>query len=90
MEPDGMFPDSSFQRSFTSEEWKSPAHLIDPDAFLAPDPVFGCPYCADGGAEWIEIVYDDQTHKVTFDYLNAPEVVEPCIDSLRNCPASFE
>ena len=85
-----MLPDSSFQRSFSSEEWDSLTHLIDPDAFLALDSVIGCPDCADGGAEWIEIEYGDQSHKVSFEYLNAPEVTDPYIDSLRNYLASFE
>lgn len=41
---------------------------IDFDAFRKLDERFGCPDCADGGAEWVEIEKDGLSHKVTFEY----------------------
>ena len=46
--------------------------------------VIGCPDCADGGAEWIEITQDGQTHKVTFEYFNEPSEVALYIGLLRD------
>jgi hypothetical protein len=46
--------------------------------------VLGCPDCADGGAEWIEIVSQSgKKHKVTFEYMNEPEEIEDLIILLR-------
>lgn len=39
------------------------------DDFLAINETNGCPDCADGGAEWLEISTKNNTHKVTFEYL---------------------
>lgn len=40
------------------------------DDFLELKETIGCPDCADGGAEWLEISTKNNTHKVTFEYLN--------------------
>ena len=84
-----MLPDSTFQQSISAEEWDSLTGLIDLDEFMALDTVIGCPDCADGGAEWIEIVFEETRYKVTFEYFNAPEVMDQYIDSLRNYQDSF-
>lgn len=41
---------------------------IDPQVFESLDPVIGCPDCADGGAEWIELTLNGRTKRVTFEY----------------------
>lgn len=87
---DGQLPDSSFQQSFTQAEWSALIERIELDKFLALEPVIGCPDCADGGAEWIEIVAEEGPYKVTFEYNNAPDAVQPYIDSLRNYMELFE
>jgi len=89
-EIDGQLPDSTFQESITSAEWNDLVERIDIEEFLALDTVIGCPDCADGGAEWVEIVFDETKYKVTFEYFNAPEVMDPYIDSLRNYQGSFD
>ena len=44
----------------------------------------GCPDCADGGAEWIEIkLANGEKHKVTFEYMNAPSAFKNYISGLR-------
>lgn len=83
-EIEGQLPDSTFNETITSAEWVDLVESIDLDAFLALDTVIGCPDCADGGAEWIEIVAEEQTYKVTFEYMNAPAVMATYIDTLRN------
>jgi hypothetical protein len=43
--------------------------LIDFEEFMALDEVYGCPDCADGGAEWIEIKKGNgEIKKVKFEY----------------------
>lgn len=87
---DGQLPDSTFREPLTTAQWNSLVEQIDMDDFLDLDPVIGCPDCADGGAEWIEIVDEEQTYKVTFEYQDAPAEMDPYIDTLRNYMGSFE
>lgn len=87
---DGQLPDSTFREPLTTAEWNTLLEHIDMDDFLALDPVIGCPDCADGGAEWIEIVAEEQTYKVTFEYMNAPAALATYIDTLRNYMDGFD
>lgn len=54
------------------------------EKFLKLDEQYGCPDCADGGAEWLEVQFTDgATHHVKFEYGSAPEGFEEIISSLR-------
>jgi hypothetical protein len=60
--------------------------------FKALQKVYGCPDCADGGAEWIEIQQGSQSYKVTYDYKKPPAEVKEISEFLhkqylafRNC-----
>jgi len=54
-----------------------------PDFFALPTTI-GCPDCADGGAEWLEIeLKNGNTHKVTFEYNNEPALLKSYIIKLR-------
>ena len=60
------------------------------DFFNLPSTI-GCPDCADGGAEWIEIeLKNGNTHKVTFEYNNEPSMLKNHILKLRVMLASNE
>ena len=48
------------------------------------DEIIGCPDCADGGAEWIEITSGETSHKVTFEYNKSPDVFKSYIEILRS------
>lgn len=58
--------------------------LVDQEKFLDLEPVIGCPDCADGGSEWIEMKIDGRTKKVTFEYGKDIEEIEEIILELRN------
>jgi len=51
---------------------------------------YGCPDCADGGAEWVEISFDTLKHRVTFEFLNEPEELTPIVSALRELMLDFE
>ena len=63
---------------------------VDFDAFLNLEEVIGCPDCADGGAEWVEIITEDQSYKVTYEYFNEPEVLKELAAALRELNASLQ
>jgi len=67
-----------------SQIWDSINSGFNLDTFLDLPEVIGCPDCADGGAEWLEVVLSNgETHKVTFEYFNEPEFLKEKIEILR-------
>lgn len=80
------------QRAISTQEWQTLAKVVDFNTFKALPETIGCPDCADGGAEWIEIVYQEQAKKVTFEYgKDVPQItnllaeVRKLRESLNNC-----
>lgn len=65
------------------DHWQSLTESIDFGEFKQLDETIGCPDCADGGAEWIEITNDGETYRVTFEFMNEPNTVSAYIDELR-------
>lgn len=56
---------------------------IDPEVFYDLPETIGCPDCADGGAEWIELQSSKTSHRVTFELGKAPEEFNNYIENLR-------
>jgi hypothetical protein len=59
------------------------ASQIDEETFKKLKSTYGCPDCADGGAEWIEIKAGMKTKRVTFEYGNPPEELKALNEQLR-------
>jgi len=71
--------------SLADKTWDSLTSELDIDSFMDLDERIGCPDCADGGAEWLEVeLKNGDKHKVTFEYYNAPSELESYIPVLRN------
>jgi hypothetical protein len=64
------YPDKFDTTDFSSKDWDKLLLTIDTATFYALSEIIGCPDCADGGAEWVEIVTKDKTVKVTFEFGN--------------------
>ena len=57
---------------------------IDVEAFIGLPETIGCPDCADGGAEWVEIeLQNGEKHRVTFEYHNEPSELLSTVAKLR-------
>jgi hypothetical protein len=66
-------------------QWNNLMNEINTDKFLQLPETIGCPDCADGGAEWIELSLKDGTkHKSTFEYMHEPDAVKAYIEALRD------
>ncbi len=66
-------------------QWNYFKKGLNTGAFFSLPETIGCPDCADGGAEWLEVVLTNgEKHKVTFEYLNEPAILTNYIDSLRD------
>ena len=62
------YPDKYDTTEFSNKDWDKLLETLDNEKFYGLPEIIGCPDCADGGAEWIEIVTKDKTVKVTFEY----------------------
>lgn len=76
-------------KGFSAEQRQQLISKIDLPRFFILDERYGCPDCADGGAEWIEIEQDGKKHKITFEYHREPDAVKAYIDDLRQQMTSF-
>ena len=64
--------------------------MTDYELFKKLNEIVGCPDCADGGAEWIEIIKGDSKHKVTFECGKAPKEIDSLVTVLREKKTYFE
>ena len=64
--------------------------LLDPTALSALEGVHGCPDCADGGGEWIEIRSGTDSTRVTFEYAATLTPIAPLQAELRALRKRFE
>jgi hypothetical protein len=86
----GKLPDIVINDIISFEDWEKLVNTIDVLIFRNMEEVIGCPDCADGGAEWIEITTDEISHKIVFEYNNEPEQLETYIEKLRELLEQFE
>lgn len=85
----GQLPEIQCSLPLESYEYISLKDSMDVGNFFSLDEIYGCPDCADGGAEWVEISFDTLKHRVTFEYLNEPEELTPVVTALRELKEEF-
>lgn len=64
--------------------------LFNEKAFNQLDSVIGCPDCADGGAEWVEVKKGNHTKRVTFEYRHAPEQLSGLVAEMKKLQDGME
>jgi hypothetical protein len=84
------YPALETDTTFQNQEWLALTALVDFDALLSHEDVLGCPDCTDGGAEWIEVVLDGQSKKITFEYGDSLDTIQDLIDEIRRLRNRFE
>lgn len=65
------------------EDWQNIKSKVNLVIFFSLDSVYGCPDCADGGAEWVRIKSGSKIHKVIFEYHKEPEALKSILQDLR-------
>lgn len=73
------------QRSarLSSPEWAALVRVVDRQRLEAMPAVVGCPDCADGGAESLEVVGADWRKRVAFDFNAEMPELQPLLDQVR-------
>ena len=65
------------------EAWQELVRTVDMQALIALPDVIGCPDCADGGAEWIEVERDGVRKRVTFEFGQEIPTIQPLLTTAR-------
>jgi len=73
-----------------STVWEDLKTYFNFELFMSLDSIIGCPDCADGGAEWFEIVRFDTVKRVTIEYGESLEGLNNFIDLFRSVRHSFQ
>lgn len=81
--PDSAYPPKEKQYRISSKLWKELIQLVDLKQFRALDDRIGCPDCADGGAEWIEIKWNSSKKRVTFENGRSIQGFDALVKKLR-------
>ena len=82
-------PQSVAQRPFDGDSLARLLRAIDIDALRALQPVYGCPDCADGGAEYVELQTATFTKRVEYEFGREPEQLRALVRELRALRATF-
>ena len=80
---DGSTPEVRNELVTSSEKWNILINNLKEDKFNSLPEVIGCPDCADGGAEWIEIFDGKTNKKVTFEYGASISEIDSLVKELR-------
>ena len=74
----------------SKEMYNSVLTSFDFKSFYLLDSVIGCPDCADGGAEWLEVKAGRNVRRVTFEYNHVPDQLKASVEQIRKLAAGME
>lgn len=83
-------PDKTCQSTLSPAEWETLSATGNFDAFSQQPQQVGCPDCADGGAEYIELQSGDRRYRVVFEFGKTIPGFEPLVNNLRAHRGRFD
>lgn len=83
-------PSKTCQKPIAAADWNALKTAVNLGTFGQQPDVIGCPDCADGGAEYIELEQGDTKHRVTFPYGQTIAGFEPLVTTLRQQRNQFD
>ncbi len=82
-------PTKTCQTTISPAEWVALKAAANFDTFSTKPATLGCPDCADGGAEYIELQTGDRKHRVTIEFGKTIPGFEPLVNALRREREAF-
>ncbi len=76
-------PEQVAEQPFSSDAWRTLRERMDAARIDRLQDVYGCPDCADGGAEWVELENGDSKKRVTFEFGSGPSPLQSVLTELR-------
>ena len=83
VDPRSERPDLERTVPITAAEWLDLRSAVSRSQLEALPTVIGCPDCADGGAESLEVAADGWSRAVTFEYQAPVAQLQPLLDRVR-------
>ena len=80
---DNSKPEVKQEIPISADKWNALVNALDVKKFAILPEVIGCPDCADGGAEWVEVFNEKTTKKVTFEYGASVSGIDSLVKILR-------
>ena len=71
------------EQPISGDTWRRLQATLNVVAMAEMDSVYGCPDCADGGAEWVEVENAGTRKRVTFEASKAPKQLRAAVTELR-------
>ena len=87
---DPPLPAKETTATLRADEWYAIVNSIDLVQLSRLDTIIGCPDCADGGAEWVEVTDHGYHKKVMFEFGKSLPYIQAMIDRLRAVEARFQ
>jgi len=85
-----QLPTKTCKGTITAEEWKSLAAQADLEALKKQPERLGCPDCADGGAEFLELERSGEKYRVTFEAGKTIPGFDKLVQALRQKREAFK
>ena len=82
-------PERTRRAALGAGEWEEIVSLAGRAPLEGLQEVYGCPDCADGGADWIEVERDGVRRRVTFEHGSTVERIQPLIEKARELRERF-
>jgi hypothetical protein len=80
---DASLPEQTRTLPMTPERWTALRGDIDWSAIAAMEDVYGCPDCADGGAEWVEVSTSTTEKRITLEHGATVPELQPLLEQIR-------
>ena len=79
-----------YSETITNTDFTAVQNAISFESFVKLPEIYGCPDCADGGAEYIEMTQGGVTHKVTIEYGSENKDLSTILVKLRKQRESLD
>lgn len=83
------YPDIKKEEPFSESNWFDLLKTVDLNKFSRLPERIGCPDCADGGAEWIEIVSKQGKKRVTFEFNKDVPEIQSLVNQIRKLRSGY-
>jgi hypothetical protein len=80
---DSKYPIVVFEERMDAETWNALVRDADLDEFRRLPERIGCPDCADGGGEWVQIETAEEIRRVEFEYGARVDGLQELLERLR-------
>lgn len=87
---ESAYPAKSIEELISADEYSGLLESYNYQTFFGLNEIYGCPDCADGGAEFIQVASKELNKKVTIEFGDSLKPVQNLLAKLRAIHSRFE